>query len=280
MKPSQIRRAAASTLVVPVVLLAAACGSTAPAPAPAAPAAGGTQSSTSSAPTPGASTPTSPAPTSDAPVANGETVDNAEFVARLKAGTEDASTVHITMNMSGAGQSTKMEGDTKLDGDNPAMKLKMDAGGMDLEMLVVDKKVYMKGMPGQSASKWAVYDENSSIGKQMAASANQADPARMYDKFEQGLKKVTKVGEEKVDGEDMEKYVLTLDTKKAMDMPATGGVKIPDTIDYTIWLDGDDHMRQVTFDLMGVKALMTMSKYGEPVDISAPAAGDTVKGTM
>ena len=31
---------------------------------------------------------------------------------------------------------------------------------------------------------------------------------------------------------------------------------------------------------MGSQATMTMSKYGEPVDITAPAAGDTVKAPL
>ena len=53
--------------------------------------------------------------------------------------------------------------------------------------------------------------------------------------------------------------------------------ELPDTITYDMWLDDEDQIRKVTFSVAGVKADMTMSKYGEPVDITAPAAADTVK---
>ena len=45
-------------------------------------------------------------------------------------------------------------------------------------------------------------------------------------------------------------------------------------------LDEKNQLRKVTFDLSGVKADMTMSKYGEPVDVTAPPAADTVKAPM
>ena len=64
-------------------------------------------------------------------------------------------------------------------------------------------------------------------------------------------------------------------------LPAAEKTKMPDTITYTAWLDEKNHLRKVTFDLSGVKAEMTMSKYGEPVDITAPRRPrDTVKAPM
>ncbi len=56
--------------------------------------------------------------------------------------------------------------------------------------------------------------------------------------------------------------------------------QLPDTITYTAWIDDANHLRKVTFDVLGSQATMTMSKYGEPVDITAPAAGDTVKAPL
>ena len=290
---TKFSRAAAAVLIAPTVLLAAACGK-ADTTTTAAPVAGQTQSAspsasagtTSEAPT----TSAAPAPTSsDAGDASGGQaageVDKAEFIGRLKSAMAGVSSAHVDMQMSGQGQKVSVQGDTRLSSGDQAMKMSMSMAGMDIDMVVLDKKVYMKGMPGVAAGKWAVFDESSSIAKQMAASADSADPKKMFDAFEQGATKVKKVGTEKVDGEDMERYELTLDTKKALGASGAGAAgaaagSMPSTITYDVWVDAKDHMRKVDFDVAGVKATVMMGKYGEPVDITAPPASQTVKGTM
>jgi hypothetical protein len=289
---TKFSRAAAAVLIAPTVLLAAACGKADTTTT--APVAGQTQSAspsasagtTSEAPT----TSAAPAPTSsDAGDASGGQaageVDKAEFIGRLKSAMAGVSSAHVDMQMSGQGQKVSVQGDTRLSSGDQAMKMSMSMAGMDIDMVVLDRKVYMKGMPGVAAGKWAAFDESSSIAKQMAASADSADPKKMFDAFEQGATKVKKVGTEKVDGEDMERYELTLDTKKALGAAGAGAAgaaagSMPSTITYDVWVDSKDHMRKVDFDVAGVKATVMMGKYGEPVDITAPPASQTVKGTM
>jgi hypothetical protein len=258
------RRLAAAAIVLPAVLGVAACGkSESPAPAT-----GQTQASS--------------AATSDAPAAGQPYKDKAAFVAAMKAAGKNATTAHVTMAMDAAGQKIAISGDTKVDANNPAMKMSMDMGSsMKLDMILVDKKVYMKGFPGLAAGKWAVIDSNSTMGKQLAQSLDQADPTKMYDQFGAAVQDVKYVGEDTVDGDKTWKYDLTLDTKAMQaQLPAVAKTQMPSTIAYTAWLDEKNQLRKVTFDLSGVKAEMTMSKYGEPVDITAPAAADTVKAPM
>lgn len=298
----RVRRAAAPSLALVAVLVAAGCSSPAPAPTQPAAAQSQTASPSPSSTTPDASSPTTPGPspsTSDStpatPAASASTAtvtasdtsttagsgtreDPAAFVDRLKAAGADTTTVHVEMDMSGQGQTITMEGDTRLDATNPAMKLDMSVSGIKLQMRVVDKLVYVKGMPGQSPTKWARFDENSTMGRQIAASADQADPRKMYDQFERGLTKVESIGTQSVDGERMEAYDLTLDSKKALGNAGTASPGMPETVTYRVWLDGNDDMRKVTFEVTGVKATVRMSKYGEPVDITAPPAGQVVKG--
>ncbi|GAB3882285.1 LppX_LprAFG lipoprotein [Terrabacter terrigena] len=261
-----IRRTAAAVIVLPVVLGAAACGKT-DTPAPA---------------TGQTATQSSSAATSDASTSGQPYKDKASFVAAMKAAGKNVTSAHVTMDMDAAGQKVAISGDTKLDAADPAMKMSMDMGSSTkLEMILVDKKIFMKGMPGLAAGKWAVIDSSSTMGKQLAESLNQADPTKMYDQFGAAVTDVKYVGEDTVEGDKAFKYDLTLDTKAMQaQMPAGDKTKLPDTIQYTAWLDEKDQLRKVTFDLMGVKANMTMGKYGEPVDIKAPAAADTVKAPL
>ena len=262
------RRVAAAAIVLPAVLGVAACGKN-EAPAPVS---GQTQATSAAA-----STTTSEAPASGQPYK-----DKDSFIAAMKEAGKNTTTAHVTMDMDAAGQKVAISGDTKVDATSPAMKMTMNMGpSMKIDMLLVDKKVYMKGIPNMPAGKWAVIDSSSSLGKQMMQSLDQADPTTMYDQFGAAVKDVKFVGEDTVDGDKTWKYDLTLDTKAMQaQMPAESKAAMPATIDYTVWLDEQDHLRKVNFALSGVKADMTMSKYGEPVDITAPAAADTVKAPM
>jgi hypothetical protein len=257
-----IRRTAAAVIVLPAVLGVAACGKSE---------------------TPAPSTGQSQTTTTTTTAASGQPYkDKATFIEAMKAAGKNATTAHVTMNMNAAGQKIAITGDTKVDANNPAMKMSMDMGSsMKLDMILVDKKVYMKGFPGLAAGKWAVIDSNSATGKQLAQALDQADPTKMYDQFGAAVTDVKYVGEDTVDGAKAYKYDLTLDTKAMSDqLPTDSGTKLPATITYTAWLDEKDQLRKVTFTVSGVKAEMTMSKYGEPVDIKAPAAADTVKAPM
>jgi hypothetical protein len=259
------RRVAAAVIVLPAVLGVAACGK-----------------SESPAPTTGQTQASPAAATSDAQAAGQPYKDKASFVAAMKAAGKNATSAHVTMAMDAAGQKIAITGDTKVDASNPAMKMNMDMGAsMKLDMVLVDKKVYIKGFPGLAAGKWAVIDSSSTLGKQLSTSLDQADPSKMYDQFGAAVKDVRFVGEDTVDGEKTWKYDLTLDTTAMQaKLPAAQKAKMPATITYTAWLDEKNQLRKVTFDLSGVKAEMRMSKYGEPVDITAPPAGDTVKAPM
>jgi hypothetical protein len=273
------RRLAAAALILPAVLGVAACGKS-ETPAPSAGQAG--QTSGQTAGQTAGQTPSSAAATSDTPAAGQPYKDKASFVAAMKAAGQSATTTHVTMSMDAAGQKITMAGDTKVDATNPAMRMTMDMGSsMKIEMILVDKKAYMKGIPGLGAGKWAVIDSSSTVGKQLAQSLGQADPTKMYDQFGASVSDVKYVAEDTVDGDKTWKYDLTLDTKAMQaQLPAGQKAAMPATIPYTAWLDEKDHLRRVTFSISGVKADMMMSKYGEPVDITAPAAADTVKAPM
>jgi hypothetical protein len=188
----------------------------------------------------------------------------------------DVSTAHVSMQLEGQGQKVSMEGLTKVGTKDPAMQLTMSMAGMDIDLVVLGGKVYVKGIPGAAPEgKWAEFDKDSPIAKSMLESASGADPSRMFDEFEKAVTEVSYVGPETVDGEQLQKYAIKLDTTKVETGDATS---LPKTIDYDVWLDSKDRMRKVTFDLSGVKADMRMDKYGEPLDIKAPPASQVVKG--
>lgn len=253
-------RRIAVTLAVPTLLLFGACGtSTAPAST-----------------TTGTVTSASSIPNGDS-AAGAPHRDRASFVAAMKAGMASISSAHVSMKLEGQGQQISIEGVTKVDAADPAMQLTMSMGGADVNLIVLDGKVYVKGIPGAAAEgKWAQFDKDSAIAKSMLESASGADPTKMFEDFDKAVAGVSYVGADSVGGEQLQKYSVKLDTAK-MD---TGGdtASLPKTVDYDVWMDAKDRMRKVTFDLSGVKADMVMDQYDEPLHITAPPAGQVVKG--
>jgi hypothetical protein len=261
-------RRLAVALVVPAVLLVGACGQ-----GDKVPAAGDPTTSQAPAPTGSTAAGTTAPDTGSAGAAH---QDKAAFIDAVKKGTAEVSSAHVTMDMEGEGQKISIEGVTKIAGE-PAMQLSMDMAGMKLDLIVLDGDVFIKGMPtGPDKDKWARFDKDSEIAQSMLDSASVADPNAMFEDFEKVVTDVKYVGPEKVDGEDMQKYELTMDPKAADDSDTAG---LPDELTYLVWLDGKDRMRKVTFDLQGIKADIKMDKYDEPVNIKAPAAADVVDGS-
>jgi hypothetical protein len=52
---------------------------------------------------------------------------------------------------------------------------------------------------------------------------------------------------------------------------------MPPTITYDVWVDDDDLMRQLDFELDGVTVELRIDDWGEPVDVQAPEESDLVE---
>ena len=95
----------------------------------------------------------------------------AEAIAALKAGSNQMTSAHIEMVMEAEGQTITMSGDTKVDAQNPAMQMSMDMGGaMKLDMILLDKVLYLQGIPGLGDGKWAKMAMTAEMAKEFEKS--------------------------------------------------------------------------------------------------------------
>ncbi|MBA2465579.1 MAG: LppX_LprAFG lipoprotein [Nocardioidaceae bacterium] len=201
--------------------------------------------------------------------------DAQELLAAMKAAVAENETTHVTMELGQGGQSMTGEGDVSYAGDSTAMQMMMTApglGGGTIEMRLVDETMYMAIPPTTPPGKFIEFDTtdpNSPLGD--LGGITGGDPLSTFDAFEAGLQKVRYVGEEDVDGEDMDHYVLSVDAKKAaraQGTPQTSGT--PRTITYDLWLDDEDLMRRMQFSQAGAGMTVSMDDWGQPVSVAAP----------
>lgn len=211
----------------------------------------------------------------DTEPAAGEEVDADQFLADFKAAVEDATTAHLSMTTGAGGMDITAEGQVDYSTEPPSMAMEMTnpmGGDQKLEIRLVDGKFYMN-MGQLSQGKYyelSPDDPNNPLGE-MSGLTESMDPVRSFEQFASGLETVTFVGTEDVDGEELDHYVLTLDTTK-VDSLKDAGAQLPETLDYDLWVDDQDRMRQVQIDLGSTASVdMKIFDWDEPVDIEAPS---------
>lgn len=209
-------------------------------------------------------------------VAEGDEVDKDQFLEDFMAAVDSATTAHMSMTTGAAGSEFTADGEVDYTTTPPEMAMTMSnpaMGDQTMDVRLIDDFFYLNlGQMSQNKFvKIDINDKNSPMGD-MSQLTNSMDPVQSFEQFASGLDKVIYVGEESVDGEDLEHYVLTLDTTKVEMLQGTGAQGLPKTLDYDLWLDSEDRMRQVKIDLGETGSVdMKIFDWDEPVEIEAPA---------
>jgi hypothetical protein len=264
-----IRKALATIAVLTVTAGSlSACGDTA---GPTAAQGGSSAAVGSSAPSSA-----SASPSDDASDASSGRLDKDSLIEAITTGPTEAGSAHMTMNMDGS-MSLSAEGDVGYGKSGPEMSMTMEmpqmgAGKIDLRM--VGGIMYMTIPTLTPAGKFLRIDPNDKsnpLTKSFGGLSDQMDPLSSVAAMKDAVRKVTFVGPEMVDGEDADHYVLTVDTARMMrKMKQKNVAGMPATLEYDMWLDSKDLLRRMQFAVAGLDVTMTMSKWGEPVSISAP----------
>jgi hypothetical protein len=198
------------------------------------------------------------------------------FLGRLKAGLGDEGSVHVEMTMTGPLEMSA-EGDTSYGPDGNEMQLTMAMSalpGGELEMVVVDDQAFMSmpgvGQPGQ----FFEIDESSPA---FGSLDNGLSPADSFAAFDAGLESVEEVGDDEIGGEPTTRYTLEVDAAAALEATGQASVPgLPDSLVYDVWLDSDDRMRHLTYELVGTELTMDMTDWGKDAAIGAPAEKDLI----
>lgn len=207
--------------------------------------------------------------------------DAEELLAAMKAAVQENETSHLVMEMSGNGQSMTAEGDVSYAGGTTSMQLTMQSPEMGqgvIEVRMVAGMLYLSMPPMTPEGKFLaldVDDPNSPFGD--LGGVAQGDPMGTFKAFDEGLRDVTYLGSEEVDGEEMDHYVLTVDGRAAAKAQGSPAGSVPEELTYDLWLDDDDLMRRIQYTMAGGGVTITTSDWGAPVAVEAPAKADLMQ---
>jgi hypothetical protein len=203
--------------------------------------------------------------------ADGEEVDVQEFLAMLQEpGEERLSSYTLAMTMLMEGQELSADGAVDLGGEAPAMAMVLQVPQMGmLELIIAEGQVYM-AMPGLTQEGQYVVAPPELVADM---NINEMDVSAQWDEWETYAERVVLVGSEDVDGTEMTRYEVTVDAAAAMQDAGADDAAVTsvgDTVVYDVWLDEENLMRQMVFELDGQTTTIMMDNWGEPQDIQAP----------
>ncbi len=232
------------------------------------------------APNAAASTVTPSSAPSDAvdepsPVDDGGEVAVDQFADRLTAGIENTEQAHIEFTMSGAGGEMEGSGDVDYTADPPEMQMTMDIAGQSIGMVLVDETIYVKSsMSGDKYSPFDLSDPTNPLGEGFA---EQLDPTASMRSFVTALSSVVSAGREDVDGRQLDRYELTIDTTKLSGQTASD--QLPQEMKVTVWLDGRDRMARSVMNMGAITYDASMTAFDKALDLKAPPADQISKKT-
>lgn len=221
-------------------------------------------------------------PTSEAAQSSGDgTWDQDTIAEAMLAAAAEQETAHFRSTTRANGGEVEAEGDLSFGPAMQDMVMVVDGaafGGERMEMRVVDRVVYLSMPPMTPKGKFIeIKPGDDSPFAAMTEQMVGNDPVESLRIFQEGLTAVEFVGVETVDGEELERYRFTMDSRavaRSQGLPAKG---LPKTVEYDVWLDSDALTRRMEFDLEQVSMVMEYSDWGEPVTIAAPRKNQIVE---
>ena len=209
----------------------------------------------------------------------GGDVDATEFAKRLEVAFTNIDTAAISLEMTSAGLVMTATGEVDYTGDSPTMSMTMSApafGDQAIEALLVDGSMYMAlPMLGNGSDdtffKIDLDDPDNPLVASMGGLSS-FDPKATVEMFGQGLEEVTFVGDDSVDGVSTKHYLLSTNTDSFKSALGDAADVVPQRLEYDVWLDDQGRLAKMEADLAKQGSMtLTMSKWGEPVSIKAPA---------
>lgn len=200
------------------------------------------------------------------------------FASKVGTAVAESGSLHLTGSISVLGQTAEPEGDVQI-GETPEdvrFDVKLAVVGIDIEARLIGTLVYAN-LGGITDGKFATIDlaDDGPFAAEFGGIQDQVDLPSLLDSFEGAISSFEPQGDpETIDGVQAQPYVVTLDTAKIADAQEAGAANVPAELTYTLFVGPDNLPRRVVIDRGGAQDTLEFSRWGEPVDIQAPADED------
>jgi hypothetical protein len=202
------------------------------------------------------------------------------FTSALTKAQAKAGSAHIDAKIKAAGQSGNLSADVSglADPSQVALDLSLAIAGQHLQLVMLDKVLYVKGAPLSAVPGKPWLKVNAGATNPLSKVFNSINPAN-YLAYLNGITTYRNRGLETVNGVRTRHYTVTVDTAKMLaGNPALSGqslssLGLPKALTSDVYVDSANRPVKLSVGLGSVASIEAhFSKYGQPVQISAPPA--------
>jgi hypothetical protein len=211
--------------------------------------------------------------------ANGDHLTIKTLIPALRAAlAKGDATAHFSLDITGLLQA---RGVMDMNAEKPTMDMisSASASGGQVRLILVDGVIYA-ALPNLPKGKYVMSDPDDPddpLMKSLGAITEAAAVNSQFRVWKAALTDVSFVGSDRLDGADTAHYKLTMNfakIAKAQGQQMVPGA--PKSVSYHLWVDGDDRMRKMTFEMSGISLDMSWSDWGEPIQVMAPPASKII----
>jgi len=217
-----------------------------------------------------------------------------DLAGQMQTAQEEASSAHMELTYSGElAEATGMVGNTTTADiaygtslEDSSMQMSMAAMGMDIDIVLVDGTIYLAMGELTQGKYLSMTTQEMAEDPALAGtigSLESMDAAGQAEAMADAVTSFEHVGSETIDGVDTEVYEVTIDPAKVKDGTAGVDASTADqlgemTAVYKVDPAGLPVQADVTIEVDGQQMVVesAFSKWGEPVEVTAPADEDVV----
>jgi hypothetical protein len=201
--------------------------------------------------------------------------DKKTLLPAMEAAVPEDFSFHVAMDLSGAGQELAIDATIARTSDGADAKLTYEGPDEEFALIVVDDRVFFSR--SVSTPVYQELDASDPTAVEMRRQAESMDVTSEFAAWRAGLVDVKRRGDSDVDGQRTCRYSVAVDSAAAaLGDGESPGPGLPDEVTYDVYLDDDDLMRRVVFELNGVEFEGDVTEWNQPVDIKAPS-GDQLQ---
>ena len=208
---------------------------------------------------------------SSTPTDTGKPFDPEEFTDRLQSAIAESPTAHISLEI-------EVDGNVAMsaEGDQDLVE-----GALDMDVEMADQKLGYRLVDGdyyfEQPPKWVpvTRDSDNAAVRQALDQIQVLSMRNQFDAFVAGVEDAGVKGHEEVGGVRTRHYTATVDTTRSMaELEVEKEEGMPDEVVYDVWLDSEDRIRRISFELNGATTTVNATHWGEPLDIEAPTGSE------
>lgn len=204
-------------------------------------------------------------------LAPGDSVPPSEFMTKLRVAQEDFPSVRVRLDLTGP-QSVSVEGDMDTRGGQKVRATVTDPEAGEIEVIALAGRMWVRMPDVLGTDAWYVVSEEQIVEFELEDLVAELEYSEMWVAWDTGATAIKYVGSADRDGQRRYHYTVSVDMAAALEAQGEPVPPLmPESVRYDVYLDEEDLMREVSFEVLGMRGQMVMSDWGtEDLGIEEP----------